>query len=300
MKPALIVGCGYTGLRLAARLRVDTTIPVVGTTRSADRAAELAAIGCGSLVGNLTERDMQRRIGRLEPRLVVYLVPPRSAARDPLPGLLRALENTGVEAFLYASSTSVYGDWGGDWVDETSGLRPGSSAANARLAAEQLVLDSLGAVGLPARIFRIAGIYGPQRTLKRALQSGDYVLIRGHDTWVNRIHVDDLVNGLIAGWQRGVNGDIYNISDDAPHRASEFANLAARLHGLPAPHWVEESDVISGPGGQRLRRKLESKRVSNRRLREDLHVRLAYPTYESGLPAAVSAERVENGPAGTC
>lgn len=297
-RPALIVGCGFTGLRLAARLRADTTIPVVGTTRSAERAAELAAIGCDSLVGSLTERDMQHRISRLNPRLVVYLVPPGLAARDPLPALLRALESTGLEAFLYASSTSVYGDRGGDWVDETTELRPESPAGEARRVAEELVLDSMGAFGLPARICRITGIYGPQRTLKRPLQTGEYVLIRGHDTWVNRIHVDDLVSGLIAGWQRGVNGGIYNMADDAPHRASEFANLAARLHGLPAPRWVEESDVIAGLGGRRLQRKLENKRVSNRRLREDLRVRLAYPTYKSGLPAAISAERGGDDPAG--
>lgn len=297
MKPALIVGCGYTGLRLAARLRADIAIPVIGTTRSVARAAELAAAGCEPLVGSLTEQDFQRRISRLDPQLVVFLAPPGSAASDPLPGLLRALERAAVDAFLYASSTSVYGDRRGDWVDETTELRPEGSIAKARRAAEKLILDSMGAVGLPARICRITGIYGPNRTLKRALQSGEYVLVRGRDTWVNRIHVDDLVSGLIAAWQWGVNGEIYNMADDMPHRASEFANLAARLHGLPAPRWVEESEVHAKLSAQRLRRKLESKRVSNRRLREDLRVRLEYPSYEAGLPAAISAEKLEGDPA---
>jgi nucleoside-diphosphate-sugar epimerase len=289
LRPALIVGCGYTGRRLAARLREDLRIPVIGTMRSERRAAELAAVGGEALVGDLTELEVLRRVGRLEPRLVFYLVPPDRSGRDPLPDLLRALELSGVEAFLYASSTSVYGDRGGDWVHEMTEPRPEGPAGEARYEAEQRVLGAM-AVGLPARICRITGIYGPGRTLKGALENGDYVLIKDRDTWVNRIHVDDLVSGLIAVWTRGVNGEVYNLVDDKPHRASEFANLAAKLHGLPAPRWVEESEAREELGPQRLRRKLDSKRVSNRRLREDLRVTLEYPTYEIGLPAAIAAE----------
>lgn len=295
MRPALIVGCGYTGLRLAARLRAgDLAFPVVGTTRGQARAEELAAAGADALVGDTSGQEMLGRIARLEPGLVVYFVPPRAGHDDPLPGLLRSVEQTGVEAFLYASSTAVYGDRGGGWVDETAEVRLESPMAKARYAAEQWVLDSMDVAGLPARICRITGIYGPERTLKGVLQSGDYVLIEGRDTWVNRIHVDDLVIGLIAVWQRGVNGTIYNMADDTPHRASEFANLAARLHGLPAPRWIEESRAREELSAQRLRRKLDSKRVSNRRLREDLGVTLEYPSYELGLPAAIAAERRDN------
>ncbi|MGD8868463.1 MAG: NAD-dependent epimerase/dehydratase family protein [Gemmatimonadales bacterium] len=295
MRPALIVGCGYTGLRLAARLRAaELASPVVGTTRSEARADELAAAGADPLVGDVSGRELLGRIARLKPGLVVYFVPPRRS--DPLAGLLSSLEQMGVRAFLYASSTALYGDRGGGWVDETTAVRPESAAAKARYAAEQLVLDAMDVAGLPARICRITGIYGPERTLKGVLQSGDYVLIEGRDTWVNRIHVDDLVTGLIAVWQRGVSGGIYNMADDTPHRSSEFANLAAKLHGLPAPRWIEEAQARERFSAQRLRRKLDSKRVSNRRLREDLGVTLAYPTYKLGLPAAIAAELHGNHP----
>ena len=295
MRPALIVGCGYTGLRLAKRLRAaELSFPVVGTTRSEARADELATAGADPLVGDTSRQTVLGRIARLEPGLVVYFVPPRSDRADPLPGLLSSLAQTDVEAFLYASSTAVYGDRGGGWVDETTEVRPEGQTAKARQAAERLVLASMDVAGLPARVCRITGIYGPGRTLKGVLRSGDYVLIEGRDPWVNRIHVDDLVTGLIAVWQRGVSGGIYNLADDTPHRASEFANLAAKLHGLPAPRWIEESRAREEFGAQRLRRKLDSKRVSNRRLREDLDVTLEYPTYDVGLPAAIAAERRGN------
>jgi nucleoside-diphosphate-sugar epimerase len=291
-RPTLIVGCGYTGLRLAARLqamRFDG--PIVGTTRSEERSGELAAVGVEPLVGGLTEREALRRIERLDPRLVVYFVPPRLSGEDPLPGVLRALKGSALEAFLYASSTSVYGDRGGDWVDETSEVRPDSLTAKARHAAEQRVLEAVKAWGVAARVCRITGIYGPGRTLRRALESGDYVLIEGHDAWVNRVHVEDLVSGLVAAWKRGRDGAVYNLTDDEPHRASDFANLAARLHGLPAPNWVGRYEASQRLSEQRLRRKLDSKRVRNQPLREELSVTLEYPSFRTGLPAAVSMER---------
>lgn len=291
-KPALIIGCGYTGLRLATRLR-GTSFDglIVGTTRSEERAAELGAVGVESLVGELTEERTLRRIGHLDPSLVVYFVPPRLSGVDPLAGVLRALEATRPEAFLYASSTSVYGDRGGGWVDETTEVRPESLTAKARHASEQQVLAAVETRGVAARVCRITGIYGPGRTLRRALESGDYVLIEGRDTWVNRIHVDDLVNGLIAAWKRGKDGAVYNLTDDEPHRASEFAHLAARLHGLPAPRWVAPPEAGRKLKGERLRRKLDSKRVKNRRLRDELSLTLEYPSFRVGLPAAVAEER---------
>ncbi len=116
------------------------------------------------------------------------------------------------------------------------------------------------------------------------------MLIRGKDTWTNRIHVDDLVTSFIAAWQRGGDGRVYNLADDQPHRASEFAELAADLHGLPRPEWVKTSEARR-LAPERLRRKAESKRVRNRRLRDELEVSLAYPKYQAGLPAAVKAEK---------
>ncbi|NIN71228.1 MAG: NAD-dependent epimerase/dehydratase family protein [Gemmatimonadetes bacterium] len=286
MKRALVVGCGYTGMRLAARLR-EMDVRVVATTRRASRGAELEAAGIEPLVGELGAKETLRRIDELGPELVAYFVPP-GGEDDPLTKILAATARAPLEAFLYASSTAVYGDRGGDWVDETSMVQPESPEAEARHAAERICVEAAWSYQTPTRICRITGIYGPGRTLKKALASGDYVLIAGHDSWVSRIHVDDLVSGLLAAWTKGGDGRVYNLVDDEPHRASEFANLAADLQGLPRPEWVEESEARRRLGEQRLRRKLANKRVRSLRLKDDLLVELKYPSYTLGLPAAVA------------
>ncbi len=288
-KRALIVGCGYTGERLAGRLR-ELGLAVLGTTRSAARAADLEAAGIEPLIGGLGDPETLERIAELGPELVAYFVPPQ-AKDDPLPAVLAAAARAPLEAFLYASSTAVYGDRGGDWVDETTTPRPETPEARARLAAELVVLEAGARREMPTRICRITGIYGPGRTLKGALAGGDYVLIKDHDTWVSRIHVDDLVSGLIAAWQRGADGRVYNLVDDEPHRSSEFANLAVDLQGLPRPRWVEKAEAIGRYGEERLYRKLASKRVRSVRLKEELKVELRFPTYREGLPAAIAERR---------
>jgi len=263
---------------------------VVGTTRSEGRASELEAAGIEPLIGELNDRETLRRIERLDLALVAYFVPPQGED-DPLPQVLAAAAGAPLEAFLYASSTSVYGDRGGDWVDETTMVKPEGREAESRHAAERLIVEAARSDQTPTRVCRITGIYGPGRTLRHALESGDYVLIRDHDTWVNRIHVDDLVSGLIAAWLRGGDGRVYNLVDDERHRASEFANRAADLHGLPRPEWIELSEALERFGEARLRRKLSNKRVRSLLLKEDLGLDLKYPSYRVGLPAAVEEER---------
>lgn len=289
MTRALIVGCGYTGCRLGTRL-TEMGLRVVGTTRSEVRAARLREVGIEPWVGGLGDERAPTRIAELSPQLVVYLVPPSPSGEDPLVRILGATAGRSLDAFVYASSTSVYGDHDGDWVDESSAVAPEGANARLRADGEREVRKAARAAAVPARICRIAGIYGPGRTLRRALQTGSYVLIRGRDTWVNRIHVSDLVSGLIGAWQHGADGEVYNLVDDEPHAASEFANLAADLHGLPRPSWVGESEAAERFTGARLRRKLASKRVRNRRLKKELGVRLAHPTFRSGLPASVAEE----------
>ncbi|NIR43111.1 MAG: NAD-dependent epimerase/dehydratase family protein, partial [Gemmatimonadetes bacterium] len=104
------------------------------------------------------------------------------AQDDPLPMVLAATARAPVEAFVYASSTSVYGDRGGDWVDETTMTSPETPKPESRHAAERLIVEATWSYQTRTRICRITGIYGPGRTLRRALASGEYVLIKGHDT----------------------------------------------------------------------------------------------------------------------
>jgi nucleoside-diphosphate-sugar epimerase len=286
MKRALIIGCGYTGARLGVRL-LDMDVRVLGTTRHEARAVELERLGIEPLIGDLDEPETLRQIDGYAPQLIAYFVPPRGDGDDYLPKVLAATAGAPLEAFLYASSTGVYGDRGGDWVDETTRVRPDSAVGRARHAAERLIAEAAASHQMPTRICRITGIYGPGRTLKPLLSSGKYVLIKGRDAWVSRIHVEDLVSGLLAAWRRGRDGEIYNMVDDEPHRASEFANLAAELQGLPMPEWVEEAEARRRYDEDRLARKLESKRVRSLRLGPELGVELKFPSYREGLANAI-------------
>jgi len=287
-RTALVVGCGYTGIRLAHRLR-DAGLRVVGTSRSADRGREMLAAGIEVVAGDLRQAEILASLGELRPSVVAYCAPPQ-AADDPLAAILAATSNPSLEAFLYASSSSVYGDRDGAWVDENTAIAPDESGDPERYAAERIVVRA-GMDGIPTRVCRITGIYGPGRMLRHLLESGQYSLIEAHDPWVNRIHVDDLVAGLIAACESGRAGAVYNMVDERPHRASEFANLAADLNRLPRPALISEAEARARYDAATLRRKLASKRVRCSRLREELGVRLKYPDYRAGLAASATQEQ---------
>ena len=289
VKQALIIGCGYTGMRLAAGLQ-QMGFRITGTARSEKRLLGMRNAGIDPVSGSLEAAETLEQFYQLDPELVAYFVPPQKREQDPLAAVLGALSNSSLEAFLYASSTSVYGDHAGKWVDETTPVTPDNPHDAARAAAERLVANAAQSVGMPTRICRITGIYGPGRTLRRPLASGAYTLVKDHDTWVARIHVDDLVAGLIAAWQRGADGQVYNLVDQRPHRASEFSCLAADLNGLPRPKWIDEDEARNCYEPRALQRKLANKRVRCARLVEDLGVQLKFPSFEVGLPAAVAAQ----------
>lgn len=299
MSDVLILGCGYAGLRLGRRL-VDEGHRVTGTTRSADRARRLEAAGLRPLRIDLSEPEGLRALRGEAPEVCFYLVPPlrkrspdggRSYA-DPTDDVLRALRRAPLETFVYGSSTSVYGDRGGGEVDESAVPRPDSPLGRARLEAERSVLAGGWTWDARTRIGRIAGIYGPGRTMRESIAEGRYRLVEGLDAWSNRIHVDDLVTGLIAIWRRGSNGRVYNLADALPHRSSDYARLVARLCGLEL-RTTSLEEAEREWGADRLARKRGSKRVSNRRLRKELEVELRYPTFREGVPAALREEGVE-------
>lgn len=286
---ALIAGCGYAGLRLAAKL-LDHGCEVVGTVRRPHGASRLEAAGVRPLLVDADDRASTLALERVAPDVCFFLIPPARLAADPtalrVARVIEALRRAPLECFVYASSTGVYGDLGGETASESTVPRPASPKGKARLASERKVLELGWRLDSRPRIARIAGIYGPGRTLGSAIREGRYRLITGHDSWSSRIHVDDLAAALMAIWKAGANGRVYNVCDDEPHLSSEYAHLTASLLGLELRE-ISEEEARATYDPDRLARRLASRRVSNHRLRQELGLTLRYPSFREGLPAAL-------------
>ncbi len=183
----------------------------------------------------------------------------------------------------YLSTTNVYGDRGGGWVDEDSPVAPSGERGQRRAQAEADWLDLHQSLGVPAHIFRLAGIYGPGRSALDALRGGTARRIAKPGQVFSRIHVDDLVAVLRASMACPRPGAIYNVCDDEAAPPDEVVAYAASLIGVPPPPLEDFARAVLSP----LARSFydDNKRVSNRLIKDELGVRLRYPTYRDGLAA---------------
>ena len=187
----------------------------------------------------------------------------------------------------YLSTVGVYGDHKGAWVDEETRVQPTSERSLRRLQAEQEWGIFGEDTGRRVEIYRLAGIYGPGRSIIDNLRAGTARRIVKPGQVFNRIHVDDIARVLAVAIDKDTGHRIYNVSDDKPAPPEEVVAYAAELLGLPVPPVVAIENA--GLSGMAASFWAESKRVSNRRMREDLGVQLLYPTYREGLRALARA-----------
>lgn len=291
---ALILGCGYSGGFLARAL-VARGVEVVGTTTTPARRGEIEASGASAAVADVMDPGTLEPLVGWRPHVVFDLVRPQPTGVDSYTcegtaNVAAAFSGSAPDALIYVSSTSVYGRRGGELTDEETPVSPTSPLAHARVSSERIYLDAWENGGLPARICRAPGIYGPGRTLRRRLETGAYRRMDDEELWVSRIHVVDLAEGLIAAWLRGRDGRIYLLSDDEPVTGKEYAELTASLLSLSVPPTADREDIRQELTVSQFERRVGSRRCSNLRMRTELGVEPRFPSVREGVPAALREE----------
>ena len=277
-------GLGYTGMALARAL-VGEGWRVAGSRHQADESEDdiaVAAFSGGSAMAEVRALS--------EATHLLATVPPDSLGDPVLAHHARDIAACrGLQWAGYLSTTGVYGDTGGDWLDESAAPRPTSAEAKRRLAAETAWLDLGTARGVPVHVFRLSGIYGPGRNAFRALREGTAVRIDKPGHAFSRVHVEDIVTTLRASMAHPKPGAVYNVCDDEPAAAAEVIAYAATLMGCPPPPLVPFERADLSPRARDFY--ADNRRVSNRRIKGELGVRLRFPSYREGLAAILGEAR---------
>ena len=281
-KTLISFGHGYVAQALGQALLADGW-QVFGTTRDASRADALANTGVTPLLWS-DERAIRAAMGQASHLLA-------SAAPGPQGDPVLAAFGPAIAAAAprlrwagYLSTTGVYGDHQGAWVDEDTPLTPSTARGQARVLAEA---EWQALTALPLHIFRLAGIYGPERGPFAKLRAGTAQRIVKPGQVFSRIHRDDIVRVLRASMAHPNPGRMYNLCDDDPAPPQDVIGHAAQLLGLPMPPEIAFDQADLGPMARSFY--AESKRVSNARIKQELGVSLAYPTYRQGLASLLAA-----------
>lgn len=288
----LIVGCGDVGLRVARM--APPHVRVLALTSSPERVPALRAAGVVPLRGDLDQPRSLARLAALGDR-VLHLAPPANEEQGAwwrdrrTQALLAALRRrTPPAAFVYASTSGVYGDCQGERVGETRPLQPHTPRAQRRADAERQVRAFARGAQVRASLVRIPGIYAPDRaggTPRERLLKGTPVLQPQDDVYTNHIHADDLARALLAALWRGRPQRAYNACDDSALKMGDYFDLAADLYGLPRPPRVPRASAREQLPLLVLSFMSESRRLDNTRLKRELRVALRYPQVADGLRA---------------
>ena len=284
----LIVGCGDIGMRVLKLLRGRWR--VLALTSSPSRMALLRAAGAVPLLGDLDQPTTLRRLAGLADAVLHLAPPPGSGPSDTRTAhLLQALaRGQRLGRLVYASTTGVYGDAEGAMFDETRTVAPATDRGRRRVDAEQALRRFGRDQGVAVTLLRIPGIYAgdrpgghPRERLLRATP----VLRAEDDVYTNHIHADDLARACVAALFRGRPQRVVHACDDTDLRMGEYFDLAADLCGLPRPPRIARAQAMLQMAPMPLSFMSESRRLLNHRLKQELRVRLLYPTVVQGLLA---------------
>jgi hypothetical protein len=278
-------GMGYSSLATARAIHrnMDPEVPIAGTTRSLDNvetfadAAYRMHVFDGQVPGETLGEDLKRATH------VILSIPPDEKG-DPALNLHRDTldETPNLQWLGYFSTVGVYGDFGGEWVDESAPTRPVNERSRIRVAVEQQWRDYAVERGVPLLILRLAGIYGPGRSAFDKLRDGTARRIVKPNQVFNRIHVDDIGRVTQLAAARTLGGT-YNLSDDEPAPPQDLVTYAAKLLGVEPPREVPFETAQMTDMARSFY--ADNKRVSSSAIKQALGIELLYPTYREGLNA---------------
>ena len=293
----LIFGCGFSGLEIGRRLAARG-VEVAGTTRSEENYSKFEQAGIKPLPfdGPTLEPELLAELKDVT-HLVISIAPPRQETQDqpdvpvdPVLAALAVLEAATGETSLgllpkltwigYLSTVGVYGDHGGEWMDETATLSPTSARSRQRVRAEKEWQEAADSRGLPLSIFRLSGIYGPGRNALRAASEGRSRRLIKPGQVFNRIHVLDIAKAVDLAMAKSSAG-IFNITDDEPAPPQDVVTFAHELLGTPPPPEMDFETAELSPMARSFYG--DNKRVSNKLSKDQLGMQYDWPNYRDSL-----------------
>jgi nucleoside-diphosphate-sugar epimerase len=280
LETALIVGFGDIGERVAKRLSADYR--VLALIRNAERAPVASACGAIPLLGDLALPETLRTLGELADTVFHFAPPPGTGAEDTHTRHLLATIGGRAKKLIYISTTGVYGDCGGEWIDETQNLNPQTDRAGRRVDAELALTEWANANASTLTILRAPGIYAGDRLPLARLRAGTPAIMANEDAWSNHIHADDLAQACCLAMQRTTSAT-FNIVDNTQLKMGDYFDLVADHYGLARPPRITRGEAERVIGAPMLSFMRESRRIGNRKMIDELGVRLDYPTVSAFL-----------------
>ena len=282
----LVTGCGDIGERVAG-LERSAGRRVTGLIRSEASARRLRAAGIQPLMADLDVSASLRDLPVKNALIYYFAPPPGKGVTDPrMETFVSILDSSELpKRVVLISTTGVYGDCRGEWVTEDRPANPQADRAKRRLAAETVLRRWSEKNSVPIVILRVPGIYGRGYLPEERLRARDPVLHEEESPFSNRIHADDLARACFIAGHHANPGTLYNVSDGHPTTMTDFFYRVADAFGIPHPPAITLEQARRRLGAEMLSYLAESKRIDNRRMREELGVELMYPDLAAGLPS---------------
>ena len=289
-KKLFCFGFGYVAQHLAKKLKADDpSWEICGTTTDLEKLSKMRESGIKAYLYSDDKPFNDPLFILKDVTHILISTPPnkqgdivfQSHARD-------ILQIDTIQWVGYCSSVSVYGNRDGEWVDESAEIRPTSERGSKRARGESAWLKMRRIAGVPINVFRLSGIYGPKRSALDTVRAGNPRRIDKGGHAFNRIHVDDIVQVMIASMSQPHPGDIYNLADNDPAPSHELITYACQLLGKAPPPMVKYEDIDMAPIARSFYK--DNKRVSNQKIKDKLKIILKHGDYRSGLDTIFEEE----------